>query len=180
MTIAPMGLITTPEFFQHRMESLLNTFLWDFALVCIDDIIVFSGNKEEHLLNYDWVLTTLKACGVSLSIKKCQSGYPSVELLRHEVSRLEPSNFIQSQPPDPVLTASNPAPVSPVSPFSRSNSAMEIAPCRFPLLCKNIPCKAAVLVGYLGPPCFSVPRTPKSASLSQKSRRNFSLWSYSP
>jgi RNase H-like domain found in reverse transcriptase/Reverse transcriptase (RNA-dependent DNA polymerase)/Integrase zinc binding domain/Chromo (CHRromatin Organisation MOdifier) domain len=88
LAVAPMGLAVTPGFFQHRMEDLLKMFLWKFVLVYIDDIIIFSRTPEEHLRHVDEVLTRLESSGVSLSVKKCHFGYPSIKLLGHHVSRL--------------------------------------------------------------------------------------------
>jgi RNase H-like domain found in reverse transcriptase/Reverse transcriptase (RNA-dependent DNA polymerase)/Integrase zinc binding domain/Integrase core domain/Chromo (CHRromatin Organisation MOdifier) domain len=88
MRVAPMGLAVTPGFFQHRMEVLLKEFLWNFVLVYIDDIVIFSRTPEEHLGHVDQVLDKMQTSGVSLSVKKCHFGYPSIDLLGHHVSRL--------------------------------------------------------------------------------------------
>jgi hypothetical protein len=88
MTVSTMGLANSPGFFQHRMESLLAPFLWNFVLVYIDDVVIFSRSKEDHLRHIDEVLTTLLKSGITLSATKCHFGYPSIELLGHHVSRL--------------------------------------------------------------------------------------------
>ena len=88
MLVASMGLANSPGFFQHRMETLLAKYLWQFVLVYIDDVIIYSRSIDEHLLHLEQVLGTLKASGISLSAKKCHFAYPSVKLLGHHVSRL--------------------------------------------------------------------------------------------
>jgi RNase H-like domain found in reverse transcriptase/Reverse transcriptase (RNA-dependent DNA polymerase) len=55
--------------------------------VYIDDVVVFSRLREEHLVHIDSVLTTLQKSGITLSASKCHFGYPSIELLGHHVSR---------------------------------------------------------------------------------------------
>ena len=83
-----MGLANSPGFFQHRMESILAKYLWQFVLVYIDDVIIYSRSPTEHLSHLDEVLTVLEESGISLSVKKCHFAYPSVQLLGHHVSRL--------------------------------------------------------------------------------------------
>jgi hypothetical protein len=83
-----MGLSMTPGFFQHRMEALLRDVLLYFVLVYSDDIFIFSRSTDEHLAPVDQILTRLESSGVSLSVKKCHFGYPSIGLLGHHFSRL--------------------------------------------------------------------------------------------
>jgi len=70
------------------MESILAKYLWFFILVYVDDIIIFSRSKEEHLHHLDRILQLLKDSEVTLSIAKCHFGYPSIKVLGHYVSWL--------------------------------------------------------------------------------------------
>ena len=88
MTVASMGLATTPSFFQHRMEALFGRYLWQFVLVYIDDVIIFSKNINDHLRHLDTALGLLKESGVTLSLPKCHFAQPSISALGHHVSRL--------------------------------------------------------------------------------------------
>src|SRR5437667_11360300 len=88
LTVSTMGLTNFLGFFQHRMESILAKYLWFFILVYVDDIIVFSRSKEEHLHHLDRILQLLEDSGVTLSIAKCHFGYPSIKALGHHVLRL--------------------------------------------------------------------------------------------
>ena len=47
--MSTMGLANTPGFFQHRMEELLGPYLWQFVLVYIDDVIIYSRTLEQHV-----------------------------------------------------------------------------------------------------------------------------------
>ena len=86
--VSTMGLTNSPGFFQHRMESILVKYLWFFVLIYIDDIIIFSRSKEEHLHHLDRILQLLEDSEVTLSIAKCHFGYPSIKALGHHVSQL--------------------------------------------------------------------------------------------
>nr|GAT44896.1 protease [Mycena chlorophos] len=63
-------------------------FLWLFALVYIDDIVIFSKSWEEHLVHLDQVLGAIAKSGITLEPKKCFIGYSSILLLGQKVSRL--------------------------------------------------------------------------------------------
>lgn len=88
LTVSTMGLANTPGFFQHRMELLLSDFLWQFVLVYVDDIIIYSPTIDDHLTHVDQILTLLEDSGVTLSLGKCHFAYPSIKALGHHVSRL--------------------------------------------------------------------------------------------
>ena len=88
LTVSTMGLANSPGFFQHRMESLFGRFLWQFVLVYVDDIIVFSRSLGEHLQHLNQVLDLLEASGVTLALAKCHFAYPTLVALGHHVSRL--------------------------------------------------------------------------------------------
>lgn len=88
LTVASIGLSSSPGFFQARMERILARYLWQFVCVYIDDVIIFSRNQDEHLRHLDEVLTLLEDAGISLSLKKCHFAYRSVKMLGHHVSRL--------------------------------------------------------------------------------------------
>ena len=88
LNVATMGLANSPGFSQHRMETLLAPYLWKFALVYVDDIIVFSKSLEKHLDELERILSLLEASGVTLALSKCHFAYPSVDALGHHVSRL--------------------------------------------------------------------------------------------
>ena len=88
LKVSTMGLANTPGFFQHRMERLLAPYLWQFVLVYIDDVIIFSASLDEHVKHLDQVLELLEKSGVTLSLSKCHFAYPSITALGHHVSRL--------------------------------------------------------------------------------------------
>ena len=44
----PFGYKNGPSIFQRIMQNVLATFLWIFALVYIEDIVIFSLTLEDH------------------------------------------------------------------------------------------------------------------------------------
>lgn len=73
------------------MQNVLALFLWIFALVYIDNIVIFSLNFDDHLSHIDHVLQAITASGITLSLPKCHFAYQSLLLLGQKVSRLSMS-----------------------------------------------------------------------------------------
>jgi hypothetical protein len=84
----PFGYRNGPSVFQRVMQKVLAPFLWIFALVYIDDIVVFSSTFEDHLRHLDQVLNAISAVNMTLSPNKCHFAYQSLLLLGQKVSRL--------------------------------------------------------------------------------------------
>src|ERR1700723_1813026 len=70
------------------MQNVLAPFLWNFPLVYIDDIVIFSLIFEDHLQHIDQVLKAVIKSGVTLAVTKCHFAYQSLLLLGQKVSRL--------------------------------------------------------------------------------------------
>jgi hypothetical protein len=77
------------------MQGVLSPFLWLFALVYINDIVVFSKSWEDHLVHLDKVLGAIASAGITLSPTKCFVGYSSILLLGQKVSRLGLSTHLE-------------------------------------------------------------------------------------
>ena len=73
---------------QSKRISFKPSNLWIFALVYIDDIVIFSLTLEEHISHLDQVFKAIEDSGVTLSITKCHFRYQSLLLLGQKVSRL--------------------------------------------------------------------------------------------
>ena len=65
----PFGLRNAPATFQRFVDITLAGLAWKSCLVYLDDIIVFSNTKEEHLEQLDAVLGRLYRAGLSLNLK---------------------------------------------------------------------------------------------------------------
>jgi hypothetical protein len=84
----PFGYRNGPSVFQRVMQNVLAPFLWIFALVYIDDIVVFSLTFEDHTSHLDQVFSAIAEANLTLSPAKCHIAYQSLLLLGQKVSRL--------------------------------------------------------------------------------------------
>ena len=84
----PFGYKNGPSIFQHIMQNVLAPFLWIFALVYIDDIVIFSLTLEDHISHLHQVFKAIEDSGVTLSVTKCYFRYQSLLLLGQKMSQL--------------------------------------------------------------------------------------------
>lgn len=80
----PFGLRNAAQTFQRFMDEVLRGL--DFVYVYIDDILVFSGSKAEHLRNLDALFARLNSYGVSVNIDKSNFMDSAVDFLGYRVS----------------------------------------------------------------------------------------------
>ena len=67
--VNPFGWKNAPKFFQKMMDSVMRPHR-EYARVYVDDIIVFSKNKEEHQLHLKKVLRSLEEASLKINAKK--------------------------------------------------------------------------------------------------------------
>ena len=67
----PFSYWNGPSVFQRVMQGVLAPFLWIFALVYIDDIVIFSMTFEDHIRHLDQVLQAIAKANITLSPSKC-------------------------------------------------------------------------------------------------------------
>ena len=53
LTMSIMSLTNISDFFQHRMKQLLDSYLWQFVLIYIDDVIVYSQFLNQYIQHLD-------------------------------------------------------------------------------------------------------------------------------
>jgi hypothetical protein len=85
-TRLPFGLVNAPGQFQRLMSSILSEHLGRTCLVYIDDIVVFSKDKDAHRADVQKILDTIHDAGLTLKLKKCFFCKEQVELLGYTVS----------------------------------------------------------------------------------------------
>ena len=85
--VLPMGLSNSPATFQAVMNIFLQPYIGDFCLVYLDDIIIYSRTKEEHMKHVQLVLDRLKEHQFYLRLHKCAFGRAEVTYLGHVVGR---------------------------------------------------------------------------------------------
>lgn len=85
-TVAPFGLKNTPSAFQRAMMEILSP----VSTKCtpfIDDIIVSSANKQQHISDLREVFQCLKCANLTLNKQKCQFFKDELTVLGHRISK---------------------------------------------------------------------------------------------
>jgi len=80
----PFGLKNAGMTFQRHMDQVFNGL--GFVFVYIDDILVASRSRAEHVQHLQEVFQRLHTAGLALNIKKCVFARSTVEFLGHEVA----------------------------------------------------------------------------------------------
>lgn len=84
----PFSLRNRLAIFQRIMQKILAPYLWLFALVYIDNIVVYSKSWDDHLTHIDKVFSAIAELEITLSPKKCHFSYTSILLLGRKILRL--------------------------------------------------------------------------------------------
>ena len=83
--VLPMGLCNSPSTFMQLMNDTFRDVLDKFVLCFLDDILVFSRTRDEHLLHVREVLTRLRRQKLYAKLSKCEFMKPQVEFLGHRI-----------------------------------------------------------------------------------------------
>jgi len=83
----PFGWINSPFHFQRYMQTQIADKNRDCCQVYIDDIIIYSKDKEEHFQHIRKVLKILAEEGLYLKMMKVHAFQPQIEYLGHIISR---------------------------------------------------------------------------------------------
>ena len=65
-------LINIPAIFQKRINSVLGEYLDEFIIAYLNNIIIYSNNKEEHFQYIKQVLQRLADKKMLVAIEKCE------------------------------------------------------------------------------------------------------------
>ena len=82
----PFGATNAPATFQRLMHDCLGDLNMNWCIVYLDDIIIFSDTKEEHIKRLEAVFQKLMAAGLILKPTKCFFFRDEIEYLGHVVS----------------------------------------------------------------------------------------------
>ena len=83
--VMPFGLTNAPPTFQAMINRILQKVLNKFVVVYLDDILVYSNTKGEHLDHIRQVLLILREAGLYAKPSKCIFGVLEVEFCGHIV-----------------------------------------------------------------------------------------------
>ena len=79
------GLTNDPGTFQNIMNDVLRDVIGKFVIVYLDDIVVYSKNKAEHLRHLKIVLQLLSGHQLYANLAKCKLVQPELHFLGHIV-----------------------------------------------------------------------------------------------
>ncbi|KAL4284618.1 hypothetical protein GQ457_16G017710 [Hibiscus cannabinus] len=84
--LMPFGLTNAPATFMDLMNRIFKPYIDKFIIVFIDDILIYSRNKDEHAEHLRIVLQTLRDRQLFAKFSKCEFWLSKVAFLGHVIS----------------------------------------------------------------------------------------------
>ena len=84
-TVLPMGLCNAPGTFMQLMNETFRDVLDRYVLAFLDDILVFSKTRAEHITHVREVLTRLRKQKLYAKLSKCEFFQEQVGFLGHQI-----------------------------------------------------------------------------------------------
>ena len=85
--VMPFGLTNAPAAFMDLMNRVFRPYVDQFVVVFIDDILVYSKDRESHDTHLQVVLETLRKEQLYAKLRKCEFWKNEVSFLGHIVSK---------------------------------------------------------------------------------------------
>ena len=90
----PYGLCNMPATFQRLMQNCLGELNLTYALIYLDDVIVYSKTEEDHLHQLSTMFERFQEHGLKLKPSKCHFLWEEITFLGHQISAagMKPGN----------------------------------------------------------------------------------------
>lgn len=85
--VVPFGLTNAPASFSNMMLKVLDPVLDKWVVVYLDDILIYSKTKADHLRHIRSVLALLRKHGLYVKLSKCSFMQEETEFLGHVISK---------------------------------------------------------------------------------------------
>ena len=84
--VMPFGLCNAPATFQAFLNDVLRECLDTVVVIYLDDILIYSQDKETHTADVRRVLKLLSDAQLQVNLEKCEFGVDKVEFLGYIIS----------------------------------------------------------------------------------------------
>ena len=85
--VVPFGLTNAPASFSNMMLKVFNPVLDKWVVIYLDDLLIYSKTKADHLRHLRSVLTLLRTNGLYVKLSKCLFMQEQTEFLGHVISK---------------------------------------------------------------------------------------------